>query len=139
VSYSTIASILAEANSNYIIGDGRVILALARALRCKGYGWDISKECIETAKAMSGDLSSLVAFHEIDFTIETIENELRDATVIFAYLPVIALQKIRPLIQSALAANPKARLITNEYHYPDIEKWSIISEDGPIRISRLAE
>lgn len=121
-----------------MVGDGRVNLALSRNIGCRGHGWDVSSECISVAceMAKSSSLDHLVSFHCLDFTKEIIQSQLEQATVIFAYLPVLGLLKVQDLIVRTLRAKPQMKLITNEYHYPDVENWIIFAEEGPIRVSR---
>jgi hypothetical protein len=87
----------------------------------------------------SAKLESLVTFRELDFTRTIIDEELYSSTVLFAYLPVVGLQRVRDVVVRALRRNRGVRLITNEYHYPDTENWMIIGESGPIRVSKLKD
>lgn len=77
------------------------------------------------------------SFHVVDVTRDIDETPLHEATVLYLYLPVQALEKVRPMVDRALAAKPSIKVITNEYHFPDVENWEVLAEQDTIRVARL--
>lgn len=67
-------------------GDGRWILYVARRHHARGYGVDISENCIADANSQASrdHVSGLVSFSRLDFTVDALD--LHDTTVVFTYL-----------------------------------------------------
>lgn len=51
-------------------GDGRVLIALAKTIGCRGVGLDVSEECIDFARRMSQaeSVNDKLRFHVADAT-----------------------------------------------------------------------
>lgn len=122
-------------------GDGRVGLVLGKTFGCEQIGWDCFEDCIGVANemkaAMIEGLRRECTFKVVDFVERPVWEDLDRATVLFAYLPVQGLVRIRELIEKAFVRNPNVKLVTNEYHFPDEENWEVLATSGTIRVTRL--
>jgi len=119
-------------------GDGRVLLLLSKEFSCEAIGWDCSEACIQMAEKLRNTSGiQKCKFQIVDFTKNPVKEELFRATILFAYLPVQALNQIRPLLEEAFEHNPDIKLVTNEYHFQDEENWELLANPSTIRVTRL--
>ncbi|KAH9260734.1 hypothetical protein BASA81_001201 [Batrachochytrium salamandrivorans] len=119
-------------------GDGRVNLALSRLFGCRGVGWDSSSLCIDTCNLLlrSSGMHKLNSFSVVNFLHrgEWDLGQLATATVLYTYLPVQGLLTLLPLLEYVASVNPTVRLVTNHYHFPNLDEWQVIHDQHEIRV-----
>ncbi|CAM9362830.1 unnamed protein product, partial [Ascophyllum nodosum] len=106
-------------------GDGRVLVAVAKVLGCRGIGVDVSQQaCVKSAREMSGaeGVSDLLTFHCADATRPEAFEELglAAATVVFLYVYPTLLARLETLLMRLRRGG--ARVFTVQYHVSG-EAW----------------
>jgi SAM-dependent methyltransferase len=102
-------------------GDGKVNIQLAKEFGTRGVGLDLDGHLISQANALA---ESEEVNHLVSFKVEDIlKTDLSDATVLFLYLLPDALEKLKPILELALA-QPGVILI--------VEQWPLVNWDDRI-------
>jgi SAM-dependent methyltransferase len=98
-------------------GDGRIVIAAARAFGARGVGIDIDPALIAKAQegAKKAGVESLVTFRVQD----AMTVDLSDATVVTLYLLAASNVKLRPILMRTL--RPGARIVAHNYPIGDWE------------------
>ncbi|CAM9785885.1 unnamed protein product [Discosporangium mesarthrocarpum] len=108
-------------------GDGRVLVAAAKALGCRGIGMDVSQECVDLAStvARAEGVDGLVSWHCVDATVPEVfdDLDLATATVVYLYTYPTLLIRLQGLV--ARLARGGARVFTLQYHMEHLEGWEV--------------
>ncbi len=96
-------------------GDGRIVIAAARAYRARGVGVDLNPARIDEARAnaRSAAVSDLVRFEVNDL----FEADIRNATVVALYLLPEVNVKLRPRLLDEL--RPGTRIVSHSFGIGD--------------------
>lgn len=101
---------LAEVSKNDVIydlgcGDGRILIAAAKAFGARGVGIDISRDRIKEARENSSNagVSHLLKFHQGDL----FDADIREATVVTLYLLDSVNEELRPKLLRDLKAGTR--------------------------------
>ena len=97
-------------------GDGRIVIAAAKAHGIRGVGLDIDPQRIKEARenARTAGVESLVRFEEKDL----FQADFRDATVVTLFLLPSVNMKLRPKLLADL--KPGTRVVSNTF---DLGDW----------------
>lgn len=111
-------------------GDGRLVIQAAKRFGCRGRGYDIDPELVETCKrnARQEGVEELVEFHVQDIY----ELDIHDATVITLYLLPEMNLRLLPQLQTLADGS---RVISHDFEVPGVSAEQIAAvEDktGPI-------
>jgi len=96
-------------------GDGRILIAAAKARGAKAIGYEIDRQLVERSreKVNEAGVEKLVEIHEQDFY----KADLREATVVTAFLYGAVLQKLEPQFAKL---KPGSRIVTHTFAIPGL-------------------
>jgi SAM-dependent methyltransferase len=108
-------------------GDGRIVIAAAKAYGAHGVGIDINPECIKEARenAKKAGVENLVKFEEQDL----FEADIHPATVVTLFLLSSVNMKLRPKLLSDL--KPGTRVVSNTFDMGDWKPEKELTLDDP--------
>jgi len=114
-------------------GDGRVLIEAARALGCRGLGYELDPELAEVARA-EAKLAGVADLIDI-VTGDARTADVSEADLVFAFLPAAAIDQV--LEPSLARMRPGAVFLSHEQHripvdrVPDHQQLVIATGDDP--------
>jgi SAM-dependent methyltransferase len=95
-------------------GDGRIVIAAAKARGAHGVGIEIEHDLVELSRknAEEAGVAERVEFVEADI----FESDFREATVVALYLWKKVNERLRPLLEKQLA--PGTRVVSHRFEIP---------------------
>ncbi len=110
-------------------GDGRIVIAAAKAYGARGVGIDLDEKMIREcdANARAEGVAGRVKFLRMDAT----KADLREATVVATYLLPESNALMRPVFEAQL--RPGTRIVTHNYPVPgwtETKKLTVTDGDG---------
>lgn len=109
-------------------GDGRILMAAAKAGAAKAVGYEIDRQLVEFSrdKIRAAQLGKLVTVHEQDF----FKADFSEATVVAAFLYPAALNKLKPQFEKL---KPGTRIVAHTFAIPGAVANETIEFMSPVR------
>jgi precorrin-6B methylase 2 len=97
-------------------GDGRIVVAAAKAYGCKAVGYDLDRKCVKMARGAveQAGLGKLVRIEEADI----LEVDLSDVTVVTLFVGTTLNAKLVPRLEKM---KPGSRVVSHLFPIPGVK------------------